>query len=175
MGKDPDEIRQEIERTRQHMGDTVEALSYKTDVKERTKDWVQDKTEGLRTATDRVKSKVSDAAPSKEELSEGTRRAVSIAESNPLGLAVGGIAVGFLIGLAAPKTKIEDRKLGPMADQVKQQAAHLGQEAVERGKVVAQEVAESAASTAKQEGQRQAQALKESAQESTSNLTQRPV
>ena len=33
----PDEIRREIERTRSELGDTVEALSQKTDVKERAK------------------------------------------------------------------------------------------------------------------------------------------
>jgi hypothetical protein len=178
MGQDPDAIRQDIEHTREHMGDTVEAISYKTDVKSRTKDWVEDKTEGLREAAgsvrgraSRVRSKVSDATPDAGQIKQGTSRAVSTAESNPLGLAIGAMAAGFLIGLGLPRTKAEDEKLGPVADQVKQQAAEMGQEALERGKSVAQQAAQSAASTAKDEGARLAEELKEQAQARSSQLT----
>jgi len=48
MGEDPGQIRQEIEVTRAQMGDTVEALSYKTDVKARAKDSVTDKVAAVR-------------------------------------------------------------------------------------------------------------------------------
>jgi hypothetical protein len=155
MGKDPDAIRREIEHTREHMGDTVEAISYKANVKSRTKEWVDEKTEGLRGTASRVGT---------EDMKEGGRRALSTAESNPIGLAIGAMAAGFLAGMAFPRTRIEDEKIGPKADQVKQQAAELGQEALERGKVVAQETVETAASAARSEGQRQAQELKQSAQ-----------
>jgi Protein of unknown function (DUF3618) len=37
---DPQEVRQEIERTRQELGDTVEALAYKADVKSRVQERV---------------------------------------------------------------------------------------------------------------------------------------
>lgn len=40
MGQDPSDIREAIEETRQRMGDTVDALSYKTDVRARTFDHV---------------------------------------------------------------------------------------------------------------------------------------
>jgi hypothetical protein len=171
MGKDPDEIRREIEHTREHMGDTVEAISYKANVKTRTKDWVDEKTEGLRDTASRMRgsserlgSKVSDAMPGTEDMKQGGRRAVSTAESNPLGLAIGALSAGFLAGLAFPRTRMEDERIGPKADQVKQQAAELGQEALERGKTVAQETVESATAAARSEGQRQAQELKQSAQ-----------
>ena len=36
--KDPDQIRDEIEATRRELGDTVEALAYKADVKARVHD-----------------------------------------------------------------------------------------------------------------------------------------
>jgi Protein of unknown function (DUF3618) len=171
MGKDPDAIRLEIEHTREHMGDTVEAISYKADVKTRTKEWVDEKTEGLRGTASRVRgssermgSKVSDALPDTEDIKQGGRRAVSTAESNPIGLAIGAMAAGFLAGMAFPRTRVEDEKIGPKADQVKQQAAELGQEALERGKSVAQETVESATAAARSEGERQAQELKQSAQ-----------
>ena len=35
MGETPDDIREEIEETRARMGDTVEAIGYKADVKSR--------------------------------------------------------------------------------------------------------------------------------------------
>ena len=43
MGQDPEVIREEIERTRAEMTQTVDALGYKADVKSRAKENVQDK------------------------------------------------------------------------------------------------------------------------------------
>jgi hypothetical protein len=43
MGEDPSTIRQDIEQTRAEMGDTVEALGYKADVKTRAKNAISDK------------------------------------------------------------------------------------------------------------------------------------
>ena len=42
MGEDPDRIRREIEATRNEMGDTVDALTYKADVKSRAKESLMD-------------------------------------------------------------------------------------------------------------------------------------
>jgi hypothetical protein len=180
MGKDPDEIRQELEHTREHMGETVEAISYKTDVKGRTKEWVEDKTQGLRSTAQRirgttgqVRARVSEATPDADQMKQGTRRAVSTAKSNPLGLAIGAMAAGFLVGLGLPRTRAEDEKLGPAADQVKHQAAEMGQEALERGKAVAQQAAQTAADTAKEQGRRHAEELKEEAQARSSPATDR--
>ena len=43
-----------------------------------------------------------------------------------------------------PSTRVEDEKLGPMADDVKERAKQTGQEALEHGKQVAQDAAETA-------------------------------
>ena len=51
MGEDPDRIRREIEATRNEMGETVDALTYKADVKSRAK-------ESLMGTKDSIKSKV---------------------------------------------------------------------------------------------------------------------
>ena len=177
MGKEPDEIRREIAHTREHLGDTVEAISYKADVKTRTKDWVDEKTEGIREtasrirgSTERIGSKASDAMPAADDVRRSGRRMVSSAESNPLGLAIGAMSAGFLVGLAFPSTRIENERLGPTADRVKQQAAELGEEALERGKVVAEETVEAATETAKNEGRRHAEQVKASAQERAPEL-----
>ena len=156
MGEDPDMIRRDIEQTRERVGDTVDALGYKTDVKARAGDKVS-----------AVKEKVTGATPSAGDVKGGAKQAVGIAQENPLGLAVGAAAVGFLAGMLIPSTKVEDEKLGPMADQVKEQVKETGQEALEHGKAVASETASAAAdaakSTAQEQGQAHADELRETA------------
>jgi len=140
------------------MGDTVEALSYKADVKSRAKDNIADK-------RDRLKERITGSTPDPEDVKQGAKRAVGVAQENPIGLAVGSLAVGFVAGMLVPSTRVEDEKLGPMADQVKEQAKETGQEALERGKEVAQEAAQSAKETVQEKGGEQAEELKESARQ----------
>jgi hypothetical protein len=102
---------------------------------------------------------------------EGAKQAVGMAQENPLGLAVGAIAVGFLAGLAVPSTKVEDERIGPMADQVKEQMRETGQEALERGRQVAQDAAQSAAETARESGQEHGRELASSAQQSAQEIS----
>jgi gas vesicle protein len=149
MGQDPSQIRQDVEQTREQMGNTVEALGHKTDVTGRAKEAVSDKVDTLR-------SKVSGATPDSKDVTQGARRATGVAQENPLGLGIAALGAGFLAGLLIPGTKVEDEKIGPVADQVKE----TGQEALERGK----HVAEQAAETAKDTGREQAEQLKNSAQ-----------
>jgi hypothetical protein len=153
MGQDPSQIRQDIETTREHMGNTVEALGHKTDVTGRAKEAVSDKVGTLR-------SKVSGATPDNGDMKQGARRAAGVAQENPLGLGIAAVAAGFLAGLLVPTTRMEDEKIGPVADQVKDKAKETGQEALERGK----QVAEQATETAKEAGREQAEQLKDSAQ-----------
>ena len=153
MGQDPGQIREDIERTREQMSDTVEAIGYKADVPSRTKEKVTAK-------KDAVVSKVTGATPDADEVKHGARRAKGIAQENPVGLAIGGAAIGFLVGLALPSTPVEDEKLGPMADDVKAKAQETGREALERGKQVAQDAAEAAKETAQESGQRHGEELK---------------
>ena len=47
-------------------------------------------------------------------------------------VALGAVAVGFVGGLLIPSTRVEDEKIGPMADQVKDKARETGQEALDR-------------------------------------------
>jgi hypothetical protein len=50
MDQDPEAIKRDIDETRARMGETVEALAYKTDVPARAKDAVNDRVEGIRGA-----------------------------------------------------------------------------------------------------------------------------
>ena len=154
MGEEPEAIRADIERTRAEMGDTVDALGYKADVKTRAKDKMSE-------TKDRLTGKVSSATPDGQQV----KRAASTAQENPLGLAIGGVAVGFLAGLLVPSSRVEDEKLGPIADQVKDQVKETGQEAFDRGKDVAQQAAASAKETAQDAGREHAGELRDSTQE----------
>jgi ElaB/YqjD/DUF883 family membrane-anchored ribosome-binding protein len=164
MGEDPGEIREEIEDTRARMGDTVEAIGYKTDVKARAREKLSDKVETVKSKVGDAGSRVSETAPGREDAKRSARKAAGVAQENPIGLALGSVAVGFLAGMLVPSTRVEDEKLGDVSDQVKEKVKETAQEAGERGKEVAQQAAESAKETAQQSGQQHAEELKQSAQ-----------
>ena len=63
MGETPDHIREDIEETRARMGDTVEAIGYKADVKSRMKDTIGEKKDAVVGGADALVSRVSGAAP----------------------------------------------------------------------------------------------------------------
>jgi hypothetical protein len=170
MGEEASHIREEIEQTRAEMGDTVDALAHKTDVKSRMKESFSDKKERLRNQMAGTSSRIGGAAPDGEQVKEGARQAVGVAEENPIGLALGGVAAGFLAGMLMPSTKIEDQRVGPMADELKDKAKETAQEAVERGKEVTSQVTEQAVETAKEAGQEEAEALRASAVENAQEV-----
>jgi gas vesicle protein len=166
MGEDPDAIRDEIVDTRRRMGETIDALGHKADVKSRAKESVSDKVGSVKERLGMAGERASDAAPDADEVKHQVRRAAGLAQENPLGLAVGAVAAGFLVGLAVPSSDVEHEKLGPVADRVKDQAKETGQEALERGK----EVAQSAAETVSEEGRKHGEELADSARENAATL-----
>jgi hypothetical protein len=170
MGEDPNAIRDEIAETRERMGDTIDALGYKADVKSRAKDNVTDKVDTVKERLGIAGQKASDVTPDADQVKGQVRKAAGVAQENPLGLALGSIAVGFLAGMLIPSSRVEDEKLGPTADRIKEQAKETGQEALERGKQVAQSAAQSAAETASEEGQKHGERLADSARESASSV-----
>jgi gas vesicle protein len=184
MGQDPAAIRQEIEATRDRMAGTVDALGYKADVPARAKESIGQTISGVKEKFVGTGNQLSDAAPDSEDVKQAGRRAVGIAQENPLGLAIGAAAVGFLAGMLIPSTEVEDQRLGPVSDQVKLQARDTGEKALEHGKQVAQDTAgvaadkagdvadqlkasvQDAAQTAQQAAQEAAAEVKDTAQES---------
>jgi gas vesicle protein len=181
MGQDPDAIREDLEQTRADMSETVEAIGYKADVPSRAKDKVSQTVDNVKnkvsgTAT-RAKeavtgttSRVGEATPSGGQVKQQAKRAVGLAQENPLGLAVGAVALGFLAGLAVPSTRMENQRLGPVADQVKDKVKETGQEALDRGKQVAQEVASTATETARERTQEHGQDLAQSVKQNAQDL-----
>jgi tetrahydromethanopterin S-methyltransferase subunit F len=183
MGEDPDRIRREIEATREEMGETVDALSYKADVKSRARDSIVEKKESAKESLmgtkDSIKSKVvgttdrvGEATPDREQVKQNARQAVGVAQENPLGLAIGSVAAGFIVGMLLPSSRVEDQKLGPIADEVKEKAKETGQEALQRGQQVAQEAAQSAQQTVQERGREESQELASSAQQNAQEAAQ---
>jgi gas vesicle protein len=162
MGQDPDVIRHDIEQTRERMGETVEALGYKADVPSRAKEAVSDRVTSAKEAITGATGTVNERTPSAGDVKHAARKGAGLAQENPLGLALGSIAIGFLAGMLIPSTRVEDEKVGPMADQVKDQARQVGQEAVDQGRQVARDVA----STAQESAQQVREDVKETAQQS---------
>jgi len=182
MAKNPEaeSIREEIEETRAQMGETVEALGYKADVKSRVKESISEKKDSVVGTiasgkdavvgtADSLVSKVTGAVPDPAQVKQGAGK-VGISKENPLGLAIGGAAVGFLAGLLLPSTRVEDEKLGEVSDQVLDRVKETGQDAIERGKQVAGEAVDSARETAKESGREEGEAVAANVKETAREL-----
>jgi gas vesicle protein len=164
MGEGTSEIREEIERTRERVGEEVEALSHKTDVGARLDDYVDEKKEAVKSKVTGAKDSVSSVAGSVVPSRQRLRSVRRTAERNPLGLAVGAAAAGFVAGLLLPSTSVEDEQLGDVATRLKDTAREAGQEAMERGKDVAQTALETAKREGTEQGRELASDLKERVQ-----------
>jgi len=169
MGQNPSDIRAEIEETRARVGEEVDALSYKTDVPARMGDYVDDKKQAVKDKVSGVKDAItgttsdavhttSDALPSGQQIG----KLKDTAERNPLGLVIGGAAVGFVAGLLIPSTRLEDKQMGQMSDKLIDAAKETASDALESGKQVAQDTV----GNAKEQSQELASNLQERAQES---------
>ena len=69
-----------------------------------------------------------------------------------------------------PSTRVEDEKLGRVSDQVMDKVKETGQEALDHGRQVAQDVASSAADTARQSAQEHGQDLADTATQNAQDL-----
>jgi hypothetical protein len=165
------------------MGETVDALAYKADVKGRVKESIADKRDRVVGQLKGTTEKVGEATPDGGQLKDGAQKAVGVAQENPVGLALAGVAGGFLVGMLLPSSRIEDERVGPLADTVKETAVETGQEALDRGKDVAGQVADKATqgikeagqdalAAAKDAGSEQVEALKETAKEGAQEVAE---
>ena len=93
----PEEIRADIAETREEVGDTVEALTAKTDVKGQAREKVEEIKGNVRTKAVEVKAKAQSSTP--ESAQQGGRQVVAKVRENPAPLALGAaVLVAFLIG-----------------------------------------------------------------------------
>jgi ElaB/YqjD/DUF883 family membrane-anchored ribosome-binding protein len=99
--RSPEEIRKDIEGTREELGETVAAVAEKTDVKkqaqakkEELKEQASAKAEEAKDKAKEIRDKAKDAAP--DSAQQGVEQVQRVAADNPLPMAVAG---GFLAGL----------------------------------------------------------------------------
>ncbi|MDQ3630851.1 MAG: DUF3618 domain-containing protein [Actinomycetota bacterium] len=99
MGQDPEAIRQDIERQRDEMSETIDAIGYKADVSSRTKEAMTDRVDAVKDKVGMAKGKVSEKTMSTGDVKGGAQQVVGVAKDNPLGLAaIGSVVVGLLVG-----------------------------------------------------------------------------
>jgi ElaB/YqjD/DUF883 family membrane-anchored ribosome-binding protein len=178
MGKDPDQIRREIEDTRDRMGDTVDALAYKADVPNRVKDSISDRVDGVKSAIGNTATRVTSAVTgttakvghtvgdTSGDVRDGAVRTVGMIKENPLGVLLGGVAIGFLIGSLVPATDLENERIGELSDNLKSQVQDAGSQALQHGKAVLRETAQAARDSAQEHGQQLADQTKDQLQTS---------
>jgi ElaB/YqjD/DUF883 family membrane-anchored ribosome-binding protein len=95
--KEPEQIREEIEETRRELGDTVEALAAKADVKARMHDKVESTKESVAHKSEELFGKAREASP--DSVTAGASQATQKARENPLPVAaIGAFVAGFLAG-----------------------------------------------------------------------------
>jgi ElaB/YqjD/DUF883 family membrane-anchored ribosome-binding protein len=94
----PEEIRADIEETREQLGETVEALAAKADVKGQAKAKVDDTKERFKRTAGDAKEKISHASP--DQAKGAAAGAASTAKQRPLPFAAAGaFAAGLVVGL----------------------------------------------------------------------------
>jgi ElaB/YqjD/DUF883 family membrane-anchored ribosome-binding protein len=95
--RDPDAIREDIESTRQDVGDTVEALAAKADVKRQAKAKVEDVKERIGDKSAESTARLKEATPESAGAAASAVSAKARKNTVPLGLAAAAVA-GFLLG-----------------------------------------------------------------------------
>jgi ElaB/YqjD/DUF883 family membrane-anchored ribosome-binding protein len=95
--RSPEEIRADIEETREEVGDTVEALAAKTDVKGQAQQRIADVKQNLHDKREELTAKAKSSSPPAAQ--QGGQKLVAKVQDNPTPYAIGGAAVaGLLIG-----------------------------------------------------------------------------
>ena len=95
--KSPEEIRDDIEQTREELGDTVEALAAKTDVKGQAKERIASLKDTAQTKKDEFASRAKETTP--DSAAAGAQQIKSTVTNRPVPFAaLGAFAFGLLVG-----------------------------------------------------------------------------
>jgi ElaB/YqjD/DUF883 family membrane-anchored ribosome-binding protein len=97
--QDPEQIQREIEETRERLGDTVEALAQKADVKAQAKEKIAETRATVSHKTRQLCGKAQAQEASPNSAATATAQALQQAKDNPVPVAaMGAFAIGFLAG-----------------------------------------------------------------------------
>lgn len=95
--------------------------------------------------------------------SDGTNRPgrLALLRENPFGLLFVGFAIGTIVGVIAPVTRIEREKMAPIRDEVVDLAKRTADDVVEHGRGVVQETLSAASDSAAKHGQALAEEIQQ--------------
>jgi hypothetical protein len=112
---------------------------------------------------------VKEHMPTTDDARQGVQRVASVAKANPMALAIGALVLGAAAGIALPKTRVEEEKVAPVAENLREQGVEKATQAVQQGREV---IAEKASQVAEQ-GQQAVQQVTEQARERVSETADR--
>lgn len=114
---------------RDRVGETVDDLRGRaSDTYEDARDWASETRESGR----RRFAELSDRGV--ERLQDGKSVVEDFVTENPLLVGVVGLAAGLLIGALLPRTRSEDRTVGPWADEIRDQGFRYARDVTHRGR-----------------------------------------
>ena len=102
---------------------------------------------------------MNDTTPMTESLQDGfpqasrAERGLRLLRDNPLGLILVGLAVGIIVGVLAPVSRIEREKLAPLRDEVVDRAKRAADDVVVHGRGVFEDTLSAASASAAKHGQ----------------------
>jgi ElaB/YqjD/DUF883 family membrane-anchored ribosome-binding protein len=120
-----------------------------------------------------AKNRVAEATPSKEDVKAKAQAAAETAKDNPVALVAGAAAAGLAAGVAIPQTDIEKEKLGPPAQQARQNIETKVKDTVGQAKSSAQEAVQGVAGAVKEKGQEQGGKVGELAEKAADKTQER--
>lgn len=144
MGTDSSQLRNGIDDARMRLEESVEAFGFDDDFPTRAKEVVIERVAAVKEAVSEAASAISDAMPDPEDIRTGADRLGRMVAENPIGMALGSVAVGFLVGLLLPRTSLESERIVPLAQDVKRLARDAGAQAVSRGRQIVWDAAQAA-------------------------------
>lgn len=117
------------DEVKDRLGDTADDLRSKaSSTYADTKDWATDLRDGQR-------RRIEDLADrGTQKVRRGKSAVEDFVSENPLLVGVVGVAAGLLLGALLPRTRREDRTVGPWADEVRDTGLRYAREFTERGR-----------------------------------------
>ncbi len=177
MGQDPEELRKDIERRREDLGGTLDAIGDRVSPGRMIERRRNRMTEGVQSLRERVMGVVS-SDDSSSSASIGDRISGDAVrdktEGSPLGAGLVTFGIGFLVAAAMPPTAAESQaasKLqehaGPLRDELTDAAKQVGESVKEQATEAGKEVAGSASEAAQQVKDSAASAASDTKDEAT--------
>jgi len=128
-------------------------------VKERASDIADSAKEKFGTAKERIGSAVESAKAKSSDVKERTKDAYhrtaetvrQTSDEHPLAVGLACLAAGVLAGVAAPRTRVEDRTIGAASDRVVEAGKERVEDIAEKGKEVVGQAIEAGREEARQE------------------------